>query len=200
MSEPELNLPAGTVKRADAMLASVKCGASQQVRETQGKAAAGGAPRPDGHDRPGSNDGILYAEMDPVRYEPMHQAIEKHADKARRADIRGGTPPEETRTVRQRRADALFELITGRDALSLQPLPGGKAFPAPPAGAGPDRTADRRPPSTTAATPNPSRTRLLNCRETGNPLRELRRFLYAGRPNRACPARTPWTRQNPLGW
>lgn len=228
LSEPELDLLAGTVRRVDAMLASVKCAVSQQVRETQGKAAAGrvlrdrmgmtgreaakvnkvsqaleempntkgmletgrvtldhalaAANAAEGEDfrtvdgdqhlleeaaasspdrfrhlaRQWRNDrsadrgekllerqkkdrkahlswdevkemGVLYAEMDPVRYEQIHQAIEKHADKLWRADIRGNTPAEEARTVRQRRIDALFELITGRDALSLQPLPGGKA-------------------------------------------------------------------------
>ena len=34
LSEPELDLLAGTVRRVDAMLASVKCEVSQQVRET----------------------------------------------------------------------------------------------------------------------------------------------------------------------
>lgn len=228
LSEPELDLLAGTVRRVDAMLASVKCGVSRQVREAQGKAAAGrvlrdrmgmtgreaakvnkvsqaleempnteammeagrvtldhalaAANAAEGADlqtvdgdrqlleeaaasspdrfrflaRQWRNDrsadrgeellerqkedrrahlswddvkemGVLYAEMDPVRYEQIHQAIEKHADKLWRADIRGDAPAEEVRTVRQRRVDALFELITGRDALSLQPLPGGKA-------------------------------------------------------------------------
>ena len=228
LSEPELDLLAGTVRRVDAMLASVKCGVSRQVREAQDKAAAGRVLRDrmgmtgreaakvnkvsqaleempnteammeagrvtldhalaavnaaEGADlqtvdgdrqlleeaaasspdrfrflaRQWRNDrsadrgeellerqkedrrahlswddvkemGVLYAEMDPVRYEQIHQAIEKHADKLWRADIRGDAPAEEVRTVRQRRVDALFELITGRDALSLQPLPGGKA-------------------------------------------------------------------------
>lgn len=230
LSEPELDLLAGTVRRVDAMLASVKCEVSQQVRETQGKAAAGrvlrdrmgmtgreaakvnkvsraleempntkgmlesgrvtldhalaAANAAEGEDlrtvdedrhlleeaaasspdrfrhlaRQWRNDrsadrgekllerqkkdrrahlswddvkemGVLYAEMDPVRYEQIHQAIEKHADKLHRADIRGDTPTEEARTVRQRRADALFELTTGRNALTLQPLPGGNPRP-----------------------------------------------------------------------
>ena len=227
LSEPELDLLAGTVKRVDAMLASVKCGVSRQVRETRGKAAAGRVLRDrmgmtgseaakvnkvsqaldempntksmlesgkltlshaltaantagdedaravDGDQqlleeaagaspdrfrflaRQWRNErsadrgekllerqkedrrahlrwddvkemGTLYAEMDPVRYEQIHQAIERQAGKLWRADARGDIPAEEVRTVRQRRVDALFELVTGRDALSLQPLPDAK--------------------------------------------------------------------------
>lgn len=227
LSEPELDLLAGTIKRVDAMLASVKCEVSRQVREARGKAAAGRVLRDrmgmtggeaakvnkvsqaleempntksmlesgkltlshaltaantagaedaravDGdqqllEEAAGSSPdrfrflarqwrnkrsadrgegllerqredrrahlawddakemGTLYAEMDPVRYEQIHQAVERQVDRLWRADARGDLPAEAVRTVRQRRIDALFELITGRDALSLQPLPDAK--------------------------------------------------------------------------
>ena len=67
--------------------------------------------------------GVLHAELDRIAFGQMRQALDLGADRLRRADSGGDVPPDEIRTNRQRRADALFELLTGRDAETHQPLP-----------------------------------------------------------------------------
>ena len=71
---------------------------------------------------PGTGMGILHAELDPIRFGQIRQALDLHAEKLRRADSGGDTHPDDIRTHMQRRADALVELLTGRDADTLHPL------------------------------------------------------------------------------
>ena len=72
--------------------------------------------------------GVLHAELDPIRFGQIRQALDLHNDALRRADSgRAPVPPDEVRNNDQRRADALFELMTGRDAGALHPKP---AWPA----------------------------------------------------------------------
>ena len=73
----------------------------------------------------GLDMGILHAEMDSVSFGQVRQALDKHTDLLRRDDSGGEVPPDEVRTGEQRRADALMELITGRRAHTLEPLPDG---------------------------------------------------------------------------
>ena len=68
--------------------------------------------------------GVLHAELDRIAYGQVRQALDLGADRLRRADSGGEVHPDEVRSNDQRRADALFELLTGRDAGTLQPLPG----------------------------------------------------------------------------
>ena len=72
---------------------------------------------------PGTGMGILHAELDPIRFGQIRQALDLHAEKLRRADSGGDIHPDDIRTHMQRRADALVELLTGRDADTLHPLP-----------------------------------------------------------------------------
>ena len=72
---------------------------------------------------PGTGMGILHAELDPIRFGQIRQALDLHAEKLRRADSGGELHPDDIRTNTQRRADALVELLTGRDADTLHPLP-----------------------------------------------------------------------------
>ena len=67
--------------------------------------------------------GILHAQLDPIRFGQVRQSLDLHAEKLRRADSGGEVHPDDIRTNRQRRADALVELLTGRDADTLSPLP-----------------------------------------------------------------------------
>ena len=71
---------------------------------------------------PGTGMGILHAELDPIRFGQVRQALDLHAEKLRRADSGGEVHPDDIRTNTQRRADALVELLTGRDADTLRPL------------------------------------------------------------------------------
>ena len=70
--------------------------------------------------------GILQAELDPVSFGQVRQALDRRADRLRRADSGGEVRPDDVRTGEQRRADALVELLTGRDADAWRPLPDGK--------------------------------------------------------------------------
>ena len=70
------------------------------------------------------NMGVLHAELDRIAYGQVKQALDRGADRLRRADSGGEVHPDNARSNDQRRADALFELLTGRDAETLQPLPG----------------------------------------------------------------------------
>ena len=67
--------------------------------------------------------GILHAEMDYISFGQVRQALDKHTDLLRRDDSGGETHPDDIRTGEQRRTDALVELITGRRAHTLEPLP-----------------------------------------------------------------------------
>ena len=67
--------------------------------------------------------GILYAELDPVSFGQVQQALDKRTDLLRREDSGGDVHPDEIRTNTQRRADALVELVTGRRAHTWEPLP-----------------------------------------------------------------------------
>ena len=69
--------------------------------------------------------GILHAEMDSISFGQVQQALDKHTDLLRRNDSGGEVPPDDVRTHGQRRTDALVELLTGRRAHTLEPLPGG---------------------------------------------------------------------------
>ncbi len=69
--------------------------------------------------------GILHAEMDYVSFGQVRQALDKHTDLLRRDDSGGEAHPDDIRTGDQRRTDALVELITGRRAHTLEPLPTG---------------------------------------------------------------------------
>lgn len=73
--------------------------------------------------------GVVHAELDPIRFGQVRQALDLRAEALRRADGGGEVPPDDVRTGEQRRADALFELLTGRDADHLRPIEGmgGKA-------------------------------------------------------------------------
>ena len=67
--------------------------------------------------------GILHAELDQISFGQVRQALDKHTDLLRRDDSGGEAHPDDIRTGEQRRADALVELLTGRRAHTLQPLP-----------------------------------------------------------------------------
>ena len=77
--------------------------------------------------------GILHAEFDSVSFGQVRQALDKHTDLLRRDDSGGDIHPDDIRTNEQRRTDALMELVTGRRAHTLEPLPDreGKPGPAP---------------------------------------------------------------------
>ena len=67
--------------------------------------------------------GILSSRVGPVSFGQVRQALDKHADLLRREDSGGEIRPDDIRANDQRRADALVELITGRRARTLEPLP-----------------------------------------------------------------------------
>lgn len=68
--------------------------------------------------------GRLAADFDPISHNLVTQAIDNRTDTLYRADGGRDGQPDLVRTSRQRRADALFELITGRDATTRAPLAG----------------------------------------------------------------------------
>ena len=67
--------------------------------------------------------GIVRAELDPIRFGQVRQALDPRVERLRRADSGGEAHPDDIRNNEQRRADALVELLTGRDAETMQPLP-----------------------------------------------------------------------------
>ena len=67
--------------------------------------------------------GVLHAELDSITFGLVRQALDKRTDLLRREDSGGDVHPDEVRTNQQRRADALAELLTGRRAHTLEPLP-----------------------------------------------------------------------------
>ena len=76
---------------------------------------------------PAKDMGVLHAELDRIAFGQVRQALDLGADRLRRADSGRGVPPDEVRSNEQRRADALFELLTGRDSETFQPLPEAEA-------------------------------------------------------------------------
>ena len=73
---------------------------------------------------PETGMGRLAADFDPISHNLVTQAIDNRTDALYRADGGRDGQPDSVRTSRQRRADALFELITGRDATTRAPLAG----------------------------------------------------------------------------
>ncbi len=71
---------------------------------------------------PDTGMGRIFGAFDPISFNLIEQAFDNHTDALWRADGGRDGQPEEARTSQQRRADALFELITGRDAATRKPL------------------------------------------------------------------------------
>ena len=69
--------------------------------------------------------GKVFGAFDPISFNLIEQVVDGHTDALWRADGGRDGQPEQVRTSQQRRADALFELITGRDALTRKPLEPG---------------------------------------------------------------------------
>ena len=72
---------------------------------------------------PSKDMGVLHAELDRIAFGQVRQALDLGADRLRRADSGRGGSPDDFRSNGQRRADALFELLTGRDSETFQMLP-----------------------------------------------------------------------------
>ena len=73
---------------------------------------------------PETGMGRLAADFDPISHNLVTQAIDNRTDTLYRADGGRDGQPDLVRTSRQRRADALFELITGRGATTRASLAG----------------------------------------------------------------------------
>ena len=71
---------------------------------------------------PDTGMGKVFGAFDPISFNLIEQVVDGHTDALWRADGGRDGQPNEVRTCEQRRADALFELITGRDALTRKPL------------------------------------------------------------------------------
>ena len=69
--------------------------------------------------------GKVFGAFDPISFNLIEQVVDGHTDALWRADGGRDGRPNEVRNSEQRRADALFELITGRDALTGKPLESG---------------------------------------------------------------------------
>lgn len=67
--------------------------------------------------------GVLKGEMDPVSFGLLEQAVDERRDYLWRKDGGRDGTPDEVRHNGQRTMDAVFELCTGRDALTHEPLP-----------------------------------------------------------------------------
>ena len=67
--------------------------------------------------------GVLNGEMDPVSFGLLEQAVDERKDLLWRKDGGRDGTPEAVRNNGQRTMDAVFELCTGRDALTHEPLP-----------------------------------------------------------------------------
>ena len=68
--------------------------------------------------------GRVCADFDPISFNLVEQAIDNRTDTLWRADGGRDGKPDQIRTSKQRRADAIFELITGRNADTRQPAAG----------------------------------------------------------------------------
>ena len=71
---------------------------------------------------PDTGMGKIFGAFDPISFNLIEQAVDNHTDALWRADGGRDGQPEQVRTSQQRRADALFELITSRNALTRQTL------------------------------------------------------------------------------
>ena len=71
--------------------------------------------------------GRVCADFDPISFNLVEQAIDNRTDTLWRADGGRDGKPDLIRTSGQRRADAIFELITGRNADTRQPAAGQSA-------------------------------------------------------------------------
>ena len=71
---------------------------------------------------PDTGMGKIFGAFDPISFNLIEQAVDGHTDALWRADGGRDGQPEQVRTSQQRRADALFELITSRNALTRQAL------------------------------------------------------------------------------
>ena len=68
--------------------------------------------------------GRVCADFDPISFNLVEQAIDNRTDTLWRADGGRDGKPDLIRTSKQRRADAIFELLTGRNADTRQPAAG----------------------------------------------------------------------------
>ena len=71
----------------------------------------------------GDGMGVLKGEMDPVSFGVLEQAVDERKDYLWRKDGGRDGTPDAVRNNGQRTMDAIFELCTGRDALTHDPLP-----------------------------------------------------------------------------
>ncbi len=62
--------------------------------------------------------GVLMAKLPRLQYEQVRQAVDRHYLHHLRQDSAHGRSPDETRTPKHRLADVVYELLTGRSALS----------------------------------------------------------------------------------
>ena len=70
----------------------------------------------------GDGMGVLKGELDPVSFGVLEQAVDERKDYLWRKDGGRDGTPDEVRNNGQRTMDAIFELCTGLDALTHQPL------------------------------------------------------------------------------
>jgi len=71
----------------------------------------------------GDGMGVIKGEMDPVSFGLLEQAVDERKDYLWRKDGGRDGTPDAVRHNGQRTMDAIFELCTGRDALTHEPLP-----------------------------------------------------------------------------
>ena len=90
--------------------------------------------------------GRLCADFDPVSFNLVEQAVDNHTDALWRTDGGRDGKPDQIRTSAQRRADAIFELITGRGADTRQPAEGRPADTGNRAGSNSRATVSNRQP------------------------------------------------------
>ncbi|WP_428114533.1 DUF222 domain-containing protein [Candidatus Poriferisodalis sp.] len=67
--------------------------------------------------------GVLHGEMDPMSFGLLEQAVDERKDYLWRRDGGRDGTPDAVRNNGQRSMDAIFELCTGRNALTHEPLP-----------------------------------------------------------------------------
>ena len=71
----------------------------------------------------GDGMGVLHGEMDPVSFGVLEQVVDERKDYLWRKDGGRDGTPDAVRSNGQRTMDAIFELCTGLDALTYEPLP-----------------------------------------------------------------------------